>query len=324
MTPSDKKLGELAEKAKQYVVKFGEPENGAYLCPLCDGEGELWANTVQEIEPQHVVGIQYFGVGDAFYDLQKFTDAASPGTILTLLSEKASEKARADAAEASVAVLVEALKEACATECKMRDEAKRVMDREGVHRYGEAAHALANLKARVLALIDGTAAQSHLEYVRGLEGENARIPTLCVAIAHGDDDHRKWLHDAISAHFAGKDVPAVYGRGKLEADRDQWKARAEKAEAEFAEMKFRAEAAEECAENRGRGLMQMQLDLAEARANARTPGTDAFPHGAALNPENLQEARSHLGAALVQTIDSDDQIIMEHVRSAYRALGGTP
>lgn len=35
-----------------------------------------------------------------------------------------------------------------------------------------------------------------------------------------------------------------------------------------------------------------------------------------------QEAKGHLGAALGQTIPSDDQIIMDHVRAAYSLLGG--
>lgn len=35
------------------------------------------------------------------------------------------------------------------------------------------------------------------------------------------------------------------------------------------------------------------------------------------------EARDHLGAALMQTIDKDDPIIMGHVRDAYRLLGGS-
>ena len=34
------------------------------------------------------------------------------------------------------------------------------------------------------------------------------------------------------------------------------------------------------------------------------------------------EAISHLGAALAQSIDSDDQVIMQHVRDAYVLLGG--
>jgi hypothetical protein len=34
----------------------------------------------------------------------------------------------------------------------------------------------------------------------------------------------------------------------------------------------------------------------------------------------IDEAIAHLGAALVQTVPSDDQIIIGHVRSAYTAL----
>jgi len=33
-------------------------------------------------------------------------------------------------------------------------------------------------------------------------------------------------------------------------------------------------------------------------------------------------ARNHLSAALAQSIESDDQIIMQHVRDAYALLGG--
>jgi hypothetical protein len=34
----------------------------------------------------------------------------------------------------------------------------------------------------------------------------------------------------------------------------------------------------------------------------------------------LEEAMAHLGAALIQTIESDDQIIMNHVRAAHTIL----
>jgi hypothetical protein len=43
--------------------------------------------------------------------------------------------------------------------------------------------------------------------------------------------------------------------------------------------------------------------------------------------ETVKEARNHLYAAMVQSIPSDDQIIMDHVRDAYDllevALGGS-
>ena len=35
----------------------------------------------------------------------------------------------------------------------------------------------------------------------------------------------------------------------------------------------------------------------------------------------IERARGHLGAALVQSIPADDQIIMDHVKAAYELLG---
>ncbi len=35
----------------------------------------------------------------------------------------------------------------------------------------------------------------------------------------------------------------------------------------------------------------------------------------------LQQARGHLGSAIGQSIDSDDQIIMNHMRAAHEILG---
>lgn len=34
---------------------------------------------------------------------------------------------------------------------------------------------------------------------------------LFADLAHGDDDHREWLHEAILAHFDGKPVPEARG-----------------------------------------------------------------------------------------------------------------
>lgn len=38
----------------------------------------------------------------------------------------------------------------------------------------------------------------------------------------------------------------------------------------------------------------------------------------------IYEALGHLGAALAQSISTDDQVIVGHIREAYRALGGDP
>lgn len=38
----------------------------------------------------------------------------------------------------------------------------------------------------------------------------------------------------------------------------------------------------------------------------------------------ITNARGHLGAAIVQSVDTDDQIIMDHVKAAYKLLGTIP
>ena len=44
----------------------------------------------------------------------------------------------------------------------------------------------------------------------------ARIATLFDAIAHGDDEHRAWLRQAIEDHFAGRVVARPSGLGNYE------------------------------------------------------------------------------------------------------------
>ena len=44
-----------------------------------------------------------------------------------------------------------------------------------------------------------------------------KAEALFHAIAHGDDDHRQWLKDAIDNHFVGKPVPVPLGSGKSQA-----------------------------------------------------------------------------------------------------------
>lgn len=38
--------------------------------------------------------------------------------------------------------------------------------------------------------------------------------------------------------------------------------------------------------------------------------------------EKMDEIRCHLGAALAQSLESDDQVIMQHVRDAFVLAGG--
>ena len=43
-----------------------------------------------------------------------------------------------------------------------------------------------------------------------------------------------------------------------------------------------------------------------------------------VDEKKVAEAFAHLGAALAQSIVTDDQVIVGHIRSAYQALGGDP
>lgn len=43
------------------------------------------------------------------------------------------------------------------------------------------------------------------------------IQGLYDALAHGDEEHRAWLREAITAHFSGKPIPPPRGSGSKEA-----------------------------------------------------------------------------------------------------------
>lgn len=42
-----------------------------------------------------------------------------------------------------------------------------------------------------------------------LEQAQKRVQALFPAIAHGDDEHRAWLQEALENHFAGLPIPPV-------------------------------------------------------------------------------------------------------------------
>jgi len=62
------------------------------------------------------------------------------------------------------------------------------------------------------------------------------------------------------------------------------------------------------------------------------PGTPSCPvcghdgpcAGCYERDQKIHEARRHLDVAILQSIDSDDKIIMDHVRDAARILGWKP
>lgn len=56
---------------------------------------------------------------------------------------------------------------------------------------------------------------------RRIMDKKEQIQKLFNALEHGDDAHRAWLFEAITAHFEGKDIPPVRGnkqRYKLVSD----------------------------------------------------------------------------------------------------------
>lgn len=56
--------------------------------------------------------------------------------------------------------------------------------------------------------------QSDAEFWRIHAGTLAeRIETLFDAIAHGDEEHRAWLKEAIDCHILAKPIPPVRGKG---------------------------------------------------------------------------------------------------------------
>jgi hypothetical protein len=55
------------------------------------------------------------------------------------------------------------------------------------------------------------------QHVASLTATNARIATLFDAVAHGDDEHRAWLREAIDAHFNGAAMPEVRGGSAKDA-----------------------------------------------------------------------------------------------------------
>lgn len=58
-------------------------------------------------------------------------------------------------------------------------------------------------------------AQAEAQALRATLAHERRLrQSLFNAIAHGDEEHRAWLAEAIAAHFAGKRVPKPRGGNK--------------------------------------------------------------------------------------------------------------
>lgn len=74
------------------------------------------------------------------------------------------------------------------------------------------------------------------DLIQSLTTENSalreQVGSLFNAIAHGDEDHRAWLKEAIDAHFTGEAVPPCQGKGRKEAENSALAARVEELRAD--------------------------------------------------------------------------------------------
>lgn len=86
-----------------------------------------------------------------------------------------------------------------------------------------------DMALRIKRQVDRLEEAVKAESTRAAQAE-AREVSLFDAIAHGDEQHKTWLKEAIRAHFAGETPPAPYGKGITETLKQQL-AQAEAAQA---------------------------------------------------------------------------------------------
>lgn len=95
MSPDIQELKRLAEAATAGNLDTvpnppteygGKDEEGCFVCPQCDGEGAVDAVTYTNFDGV-AMGVQFFGIGDAFQRYEAYFRAASPSTILALIEE---------------------------------------------------------------------------------------------------------------------------------------------------------------------------------------------------------------------------------------------
>lgn len=63
------------------------------------------------------------------------------------------------------------------------------------------------------------ARRNELEADRSLD-----VEVLFIHLAHGDDEHRRWLYEALTAIKLGNRVPLPTGKANWEAERDRFRA----------------------------------------------------------------------------------------------------
>ncbi len=86
MTTDLKKLAEAAKKATPQNFDTAQSKDSeVYGCPLCDGEGEVEADTYTNYDGVPI-GVRFFGIGQEHIDAEAYYRAANPKAILSLIS----------------------------------------------------------------------------------------------------------------------------------------------------------------------------------------------------------------------------------------------
>jgi uncharacterized coiled-coil protein SlyX len=104
------------------------------------------------------------------------------------------------------------------------------------------------------------------------------VETLFAATAHGDPEHRAWLHEAYTEFFAGRPVPKCRGRGNKEA--------------RIAELEAKLAEAADRIEQLSPGKLANKIALAMQQASAEIGATEqqriAFAYAEAAMRSTLQ------------------------------------
>lgn len=87
-TPGD--LDTVPNPASEY----GGHSTGEYDCPACDGSGEVEGETYCNFDGL-TLGVQFFGIGNAPQNYEAYFRAASPSTILALITRLRTSEAKA-------------------------------------------------------------------------------------------------------------------------------------------------------------------------------------------------------------------------------------
>lgn len=78
--------------------EYGGHSEGVYECPACAGQGEVEGATYCNFDGL-ALGVQFFGIGNAFKNYEAYFRAANPARVLALLSEIAALRASASVIE---------------------------------------------------------------------------------------------------------------------------------------------------------------------------------------------------------------------------------